>query len=37
MDTLISMLGRNELGLPSQAQSVMVEATRNRGRTLRAQ
>ncbi|HEY0863072.1 MAG TPA: LacI family DNA-binding transcriptional regulator [Lacunisphaera sp.] len=36
MDTLISMLERNERGLPAQAQTVMVEGIWNPGRTLRA-
>lgn len=36
MDTLISMLERNERGLPSQAHTVMVEGIWNPGRTLRA-
>jgi DNA-binding LacI/PurR family transcriptional regulator len=36
MDTLISMLERNERGLPAQAQTVMVEGLWNPGRTLRA-
>jgi DNA-binding LacI/PurR family transcriptional regulator len=35
MDTLISMLERNERGLPEQAHTVMVEGIWNRGRTLR--
>lgn len=35
MDTLISMLERNERGLPAQAQTVMVEGVWNPGRTLR--
>jgi LacI family transcriptional regulator len=36
MDTLISMLERNERGLPPQAHTVMVEGIWNPGRTLRA-
>src|SRR5258708_6724660 len=36
MDALISMLERNERGLPPQAHTVMVEGIRNPGRTLRA-
>jgi hypothetical protein len=36
MDTLISMLERNERGLPAQAHTVMVEGIWNPGRTLRA-
>jgi DNA-binding LacI/PurR family transcriptional regulator len=35
MDTLISMLERNERGLPAQAHAVMVEGVWNPGRTLR--
>ena len=35
MDTLISMLERNERGLPPQAHTVMVEGLWNPGRTLR--
>ena len=35
MDTLISMLERNERGLPTQAHTVMVEGIWNPGRTLR--
>jgi LacI family transcriptional regulator len=35
MDTLISMLERNERGLPAQAHTVMVEGIWNSGRTLR--
>ena len=35
MDTLISMLERNERGLPPQAHTVMVEGVWNAGRTLR--
>jgi DNA-binding LacI/PurR family transcriptional regulator len=35
MDTLISMLERNERGLPAQAHTVMVEGIWNPGRTLR--
>jgi LacI family transcriptional regulator len=35
MDTLISMLERNERGLPVQAHTVMVEGLWNPGRTLR--
>ncbi len=35
MDTLISMLERNERGLPPQAHTVMVEGIWNPGRTLR--
>jgi LacI family transcriptional regulator len=36
MDTLISMLERNERGLPEQAHTVMIEGIWNPGRTLRA-
>jgi LacI family transcriptional regulator len=36
MDTLISMLERNERGLPAQAHTVMIEGIWNPGRTLRA-
>jgi LacI family transcriptional regulator len=36
MDALISMLERNERGLPEQAHTVMVEGIWNPGRTLRA-
>jgi LacI family transcriptional regulator len=36
MDTLISMLERNERGLPPQAHTVMVEGIWNAGKTLRA-
>ena len=36
MDTLISMMERNERGLPPQAQTVMIEGMWNPGRTLRA-
>ncbi len=36
MDTLISMLERNERGLPPQAHTVMIEGLWNPGRTLRA-
>jgi len=36
MDTLISMLERNERGLPAQAHTVMVEGIWNPGRTLRS-
>ena len=35
MDTLISMLERNERGLPAQAQTVMIEGIWNPGKTLR--
>lgn len=35
MDTLISMLERNERGLPAQAHTVMIEGIWNPGRTLR--
>lgn len=35
VDTLISLLERHELGLPSQATTVMVEGQWNEGRTLR--
>jgi LacI family transcriptional regulator len=35
MDTLISMLERNERGLPPQAHTVMVEGVWNPGKTLR--
>lgn len=35
MDTLISLLERNERGLPVQAQALMVEGLWNPGRTLR--
>ena len=36
MDTLISMLERNERGLPAQAHTVMVEGIWNPGKTLKA-
>ncbi len=36
MDALISMLERNERGLPTQAHTVMVEGIWNPGRTLRS-
>ena len=36
MDTLISMLERNERGLPPQAHTVMVEGIWNPGKTLQA-
>ncbi len=36
MDTLISMLERNERGLPPQAHTIMIEGLWNAGRTLRA-
>jgi DNA-binding LacI/PurR family transcriptional regulator len=36
MDTLISMLERNERGLPAQAHTVMIEGLWNPGRTLRS-
>jgi hypothetical protein len=35
VDTLISMLERNERGLPVQPQSFMLEGIWNAGRTLR--
>jgi LacI family transcriptional regulator len=37
LDTVISMLERNEYGLPPQAQTVMIEGIWNPGRTLRRQ
>jgi DNA-binding LacI/PurR family transcriptional regulator len=37
LDTVISMLERNEYGLPAQAQTVMIEGIWNPGRTLRQQ
>ncbi|MBI5381101.1 MAG: LacI family DNA-binding transcriptional regulator [Opitutae bacterium] len=36
MDTLISMIERNERGLPAQASTVMIEGVWNPGTTLRA-
>lgn len=36
VDTLVSMLERNERGLPEQAVTVMIEGEWNRGQTLRA-
>lgn len=36
MDTLISLVERNELGLPAQATTLMVEGQWNEGKTLRA-
>lgn len=35
MDTLISLVERNELGLPAQATTLMVEGQWNEGKTLR--
>jgi hypothetical protein len=35
VDTLISMVERNERGLPSQATTLMLEGQWNEGRTLR--
>jgi hypothetical protein len=35
IDTVISMLERNELGLPAQAHTVMIEGVWNPGKTLR--
>ena len=36
IDTVISMLERNERGLPAQAHTVMIEGVWNPGKTLRA-
>jgi len=36
IDTVISMLERNERGLPAQAQTLMIEGIWNAGKTLRS-
>ncbi|MEY4923523.1 MAG: hypothetical protein RL598_42, partial [Verrucomicrobiota bacterium] len=36
IDVVISMLERNERGLPAQAQTVMIEGIWNAGKTLRS-